>query len=187
MAEKQSVLSAPREPESNTNDEISTKKSVGFDEEDAEYLSSNLTRDQLRKEIHNAEVRRGVSMCWAEDAEVIYWREFGKVCREALEVQRSRQPKVEARFGELSVRAVREAHNIVDIVGQYTELRKAGTEYTGKCPFHDERQPSFEVNKDKQLFYCFSCQRKGDLVNFIMQIEGLDTKEACLFLNRGLQ
>jgi DNA primase len=61
-------------------------------------------------------------------------------------------------------------------------LRKAGKEYVGGCPFHEDHRPSLCVNQEKQLFHCFSCHRKGDLINFIMQIENLDTKQACLFL-----
>ena len=76
--------------------------------------------------------------------------------------------------------------DIVEAISHYTKLRKAGKEYIGKCPFHQENHPSLQVSQQKQVFYCFSCQRKGDVVNFIMQIENLDTKQACLFLSKGL-
>lgn len=157
--------------------------SLSFDDEDVAILATNLTLDQVKNGIKKAEIEQGAARMWAKDADVAYWREFGKICRRTLEVQRSRQPQVEVRGGKLSVRAVKETHNIVDIINRYTNLRKAGKEYMGKCPFHDDRQPSLEVNEEKQLFYCFSCQRKGDLINFIMQIENLDTKQACLFLS----
>ena len=152
---------------------------INLDAEDVAYLASNLPSEQLRKGIHTAEIEQGIARLWAKDDDVIYWQAFKKACQLALDSQRARRPKVEGRF---SVRAVKESHDIVDVVSRYTNLRKAGKEYMGKCPFHDDRQPSLEVNQDKQLFYCFSCQRKGDVVNFIMQIEDLDTKQACLLL-----
>ena len=156
--------------------------SLSFDDEDVTYLAVYLDIKQLTNGIRTAEIEQGVARMWAKDADVTHWMEFEKVCRRALEIQKSRQPHVEVRVGKFSVQAIKEAHDIVDIIGRYTKLRKAGKEYIGKCPFHEERQPSLEVNQDKQLFYCFSCQRKGDLINFIMQIENLDTKQACLFL-----
>lgn len=161
---------------------MTTELSINFDAEDAAYLASNLPSEQLRRERHTAEIEQGVARMWAKDDDLIYWREFGKACLRALEIQRARDPQAKVRRGEVSVQAIKERHDIVDVVGRYTNLRKAGKEYIGKCPFHDDRQPSLEVNQDKQLFYCFSCQRKGDLINFIMEIEELDTKRACLFL-----
>lgn len=155
---------------------------LNFRPEDVAILAQKFTPVSMKNEIHAAGIHEGVAMFWAEDDDVIYWHEYGKTCRRALEVQRSRQPKVEVREGELSIGAIKEAHNIIDIISRYTNLRKAGKEYMGKCPFHEDRQPSLEVNEAKQLFYCFSCQRGGDLINFIMQIENLDTKGACRFL-----
>jgi len=53
-----------------------------------------------------------------------------------------------------------------------------GTRWTGLCPFHDERTPSFSVNADEKLFYCFGCQAKGDAFGFVEQTEGLDFRES---------
>ena len=161
---------------------IGNKCRVLFDASDVGYLATHLTPEQIRKEIHNADIQQGVARCFGEDDDITYWEHFGKACELALDIQKASQPKVEVREGRFSVKAVKEAHDIVDIINRYTKLRKAGKEYIGKCPFHQENHPSLQVSQQKQVFYCFSCQRKGDVINFIMQIEDLDTKRACLFL-----
>jgi len=68
--------------------------------------------------------------------------------------------------------------SIVEIIGKYVELRKAGKEYTGRCPFHDDKHPSFSVNEDKGLFHCFGCQESGDVIDFVMKIEGVSFIDA---------
>jgi len=157
-------------------------KVVSLDLDDANYLADHLSAEQLRKEIHDADIKRAVARCFGEDEEEFYWEDFGEVCKTALDILRANQPKVEVREGQVSVRATKDANDIVDVISRYTGLRKVGKEYIGKCPFHQDNHPSLQVNQDKQVFYCFSCQRKGDVVNFIMQIEGLTIKEACQFL-----
>jgi DNA primase len=69
--------------------------------------------------------------------------------------------------------------SITEIVGNYVELRRNGKERTGLCPFHSEKHPSFTVNDDKELFYCFGCGVGGDVIDFIERIEGIGFKEAC--------
>jgi DNA primase len=61
------------------------------------------------------------------------------------------------------------------LVGAHSELRRAGaSEYVGRCPFHDERTPSFGVNPIEKVYYCFGCQASGDVFTFVMETEGLD-------------
>ncbi len=72
---------------------------------------------------------------------------------------------------------VRDAVDMIDLVGSRTELRRAGADsFVGLCPFHDERSPSFSVKPSDKLFYCFGCQASGDVFSFVMQAEGLDFK-----------
>ena len=69
--------------------------------------------------------------------------------------------------------------NIVDFIGRLVELQKTGPkEFVGLCPFHKERTPSFTVNSEKQLYYCFGCQANGDVFNFIEHHEGIPFNEA---------
>jgi DNA primase len=88
-----------------------------------------------------------------------------------------------ARYTADSKERVRDAVDIVDLIGSRTELRRAGADrYTGLCPFHDERTPSFGVTPSKKVYYCFGCQAAGDPFTFVREIEGLDFVAALEFL-----
>lgn len=82
------------------------------------------------------------------------------------------------RYSDELVNEIFAQNDIVDYVSQYVKLRKNGRDYTGLCPFHKEKSPSFHVNQDKQLFHCFGCGAGGNLVQFVMRSEGLDFVEA---------
>lgn len=82
------------------------------------------------------------------------------------------------RIKDSSVEAVLAAANIVDVVSGYTSLRKRGTTYTGLCPFHQEKTPSFSVSADKGLYYCFGCGEGGDALRFVERVENLSFTEA---------
>src|SRR4051812_39149711 len=71
---------------------------------------------------------------------------------------------------------------MVDLVSAYTTLRKAGAQYTARCPFHEERTPSFSVNAVDKLYYCFGCGAKGDAIGFVREKEGLGFAEAVEWL-----
>ena len=77
---------------------------------------------------------------------------------------------------------IRASSNIVDIIGEYVYLKRAGSSYKGLCPFHNEKTPSFTVDEKKQLFHCFGCGAGGDVVSFIMQKEGLTYPESLEYL-----
>ncbi len=68
--------------------------------------------------------------------------------------------------------------DIVTVVSQYVQLKKAGQNYKGLCPFHNEKTPSFVVSPEKQIFHCFGCHKGGDLFTFIEEIEGVSFAEA---------
>lgn len=82
------------------------------------------------------------------------------------------------------VREVRERASILDVVSDYVGLKKAGANYLGLCPFHAEKTPSFTVNAAKGMFYCFGCGAGGDVVSFVMRMEGLAFPEALRSLAR---
>ena len=73
-------------------------------------------------------------------------------------------------------------NDIVDYVSQYVRLKKSGRDYSGLCPFHKEKSPSFHVSGEKQLFHCFGCGVSGNLIQFVMKSEGLDFVEALKLL-----
>src|SRR4051794_20825228 len=73
---------------------------------------------------------------------------------------------------------IKDAVNMIEIVGAHVVLRKSGANYVGLCPFHSERTPSFSVSETKQLFHCYGCKKGGDLVTFVMEILGISFPEA---------
>ncbi len=78
--------------------------------------------------------------------------------------------------------SVRERSDIVELIGSYVTLRRAGSNYSGLCPFHSERTPSFTVFPDTQSFFCFGCEAGGDAFTFVMRSENLEYPEAVEFL-----
>jgi len=79
-----------------------------------------------------------------------------------------------ARIKDASVEEVKGAADMVAVVSARTQLRKTGGRYMGRCPFHEERTPSFSVNPTDKLYYCFGCGAKGDLITFVRETEQLD-------------
>src|SRR4051812_43332642 len=77
-----------------------------------------------------------------------------------------------------SIDRVKEAVDMVELVGARSDLRRVGSRWTGLCPFHDERTPSFSVNAENKLYHCFGCQESGDAIDFVQATEGLDFPEA---------
>ncbi|GAC1323932.1 MAG: hypothetical protein NVSMB25_20880 [Thermoleophilaceae bacterium] len=73
---------------------------------------------------------------------------------------------------------MKDAVDMVELVGARCDLRRVGTRYTGLCPFHEERTPSFSVNAEHKLYHCFGCGESGDALRFVQMIDGLDFKEA---------
>ena len=68
--------------------------------------------------------------------------------------------------------------SIAEIVGQYIELQASGRNYKARCPFHNEKTPSFMVSPERQTFYCFGCGKKGDIFSFVQEFEGVDFPDA---------
>jgi DNA primase len=79
-----------------------------------------------------------------------------------------------SRIAARSLEAVKERADIVELARARTELRQVRDEWIGRCPFHEERSPSFSVNAGKKLYYCFGCGAKGDVIDFVRQTEAVD-------------
>ena len=82
------------------------------------------------------------------------------------------------RVSDQLVETIRDRSDLVSIVSEYLTLKKAGQNFTGLCPFHAEKTPSFSVNPSKQFFHCFGCGVGGDVFQFVMKIEGIAFPEA---------
>jgi DNA primase len=76
------------------------------------------------------------------------------------------------------IQRVREATDFIAVASEHIALKKVGTRWTGLCPFHAEKTPSFSVNAEEGLWYCFGCQAKGDAITFLREIEHVDFVEA---------
>lgn len=87
---------------------------------------------------------------------------------------------------EETIRRIKNVANIVDIIGEYVVLKKAGRNFIGLCPFHAEKTPSFSVSPEKQIFYCFGCHSGGNVYSFLMQHQGLSFPEAVRSLGNRL-
>ncbi|WP_155645384.1 MULTISPECIES: DNA primase [Peribacillus] len=82
------------------------------------------------------------------------------------------------RIEDEKINQIREAVDIVDLIGEYVQLKKQGRNYFGLCPFHGENSPSFSVSPDKQIFHCFGCGAGGNIFTFLMDIEGYNFVES---------
>lgn len=85
-------------------------------------------------------------------------------------------------YSEDIVEEVRTRNDIADIIGGYVNLSKRGSNYTGLCPFHNEKTPSFSVNSSKQMYHCFGCGAGGNVFTFVMQYENYNFTEALKML-----
>lgn len=81
-----------------------------------------------------------------------------------------------------TVEKIKEAADIVEVVSDYVHLVKRGANFMGLCPFHNERTPSFSVNRKRNICYCFSCHKGGSPVNFVMEKEGISYHDALIHL-----
>ena len=83
---------------------------------------------------------------------------------------------------ETFVEELRRHVDIVDVVSDYVQLRRVGRSFVGLCPFHNERSPSFSVSADRQMYHCFGCGAGGTVFRFVMDMEGLDFRDAVVTL-----
>jgi DNA primase len=79
---------------------------------------------------------------------------------------------------------IKEANDIVEVVGTYVSLRQQGQTYKGLCPFHDDHHPSFDVDPRRQRYCCWSCGKRGDVISFIQEHDRVDFREALELLAR---
>ncbi len=89
-----------------------------------------------------------------------------------------------SRIADEIIQEVRDRVDIVELIGRHLTLKKSGRNHVGLCPFHGEKTPSFNVNSDRQSYYCFGCHEGGNAFTFLMHIENLTFPEAVRTLAR---
>ena len=85
-------------------------------------------------------------------------------------------------YSEELVEEIREKNDIVDVIGSFVGLKRAGNSYMCCCPFHNEKTPSFHVSRTKQIYHCFGCGVGGNVITFLMQYENYTFAEALKYL-----
>lgn len=83
-----------------------------------------------------------------------------------------------SRLPDTWIDELRSRVDIVDVVAEYVELKQKGRRFWGRCPFHGEKTPSFSVDSEAQMYYCFGCHKGGTVINFVMEIERMEFMEA---------
>src|SRR5690242_13436044 len=76
-------------------------------------------------------------------------------------------------FSSSTLEQIRAASDIVDVIGSYLPLKRAGANFVALCPFHKEKSPSFNVNPQRQIFHCFGCHKGGDVFSFVREYENV--------------
>src|SRR5579863_1237368 len=81
-------------------------------------------------------------------------------------------------FSQATLEQIRAANDIVEVIGTYIPLKRAGANFVALCPFHKEKSPSFNVNPQRQIFHCFGCHKGGDVFGFVKEYESVEFPEA---------
>src|SRR5512139_244223 len=81
-------------------------------------------------------------------------------------------------FSSATLEQIRAANDIVEVIGTYLPLKRAGANFVANCPFHKEKTPSFNVNPQRQIFHCFGCHKGGDVFTFVKDYENISFMEA---------
>ena len=82
------------------------------------------------------------------------------------------------RVSQSTIEQIRAASDIVDVIGNYFPLKRAGGNHVALCPFHKEKTPSFNINPQRQIYHCFGCHAGGDVFKFIQEYEHVDFMES---------
>ena len=150
-----------------------------------DYLVLNFPESQLKHERWRAGLEIHSCQTWPElEKDWFFWFDYHKALDLAIEIIQSNKPKPKPIPGRINIdiEAVKQRNDIVSVIEQYTPLKKAGSRFTGRCPLHQDRNPSLTVYPDHQSFYCFSCNTGGDVVDFIQAVDHCDFKQAIAIL-----
>ncbi len=143
---------------------------------DAAHLARRFTLPQLRTEKHIAEVNTH-----PDCDDYNYWLWFGLVVGEAIDMKKLSTPKTTTKHNNkrIDVEAVKSRADIVTLAEGYgLRLHKSGRNFKAICPFHNEKTPSFNLYPGNNRFHCYGCQADGDVISFVMRMDGIDFRTA---------
>jgi len=154
---------------------------------DTFYLANSLTIKQLRAEIHDAEVQAAVADTFRDteyqtEVDSFPFADYVDICQKAMQWQQQSTPKQTHVTGHIDIEAIKATNDIVAVIERYTKLPKTGKNFTGCCPIHQDKNPSLTVYPDQQSWHCFGCNRGGDVIAFIQEIEHTDFRGAAAVL-----
>lgn len=162
-----------------------------FDDYDIYLLAYCYPDLDLCQEIKHAETEASVQVILSGTPyidDTFPWAEYAELCRKALNCRIATvgivQSKEKLPSKLIDIDAIKAKNDIVDIIGQHTQLRKSGkNRFTGRCPLHNDKGPSLTVYADSQSWHCFgACNKGGDIFSFIMALNSCDFKQAVALL-----
>lgn len=143
------------------------------------------TPNELRQQIHQCTVNARTMRTLGDDSAEAYYQWLQKEMEAALQSLQKQRNNTHI-HKNTDIESLKSSLDIAEVIGRYISLKKSGYRFLGLCPFHEEKHPSFTVYPETQSWYCFSCNRGGDVINFIMLIENTDFKDAVSILERGI-
>lgn len=158
---------------------------------DSESLIERFGARGLERELKNARVQLAVAKHHSNTLLEAHYSWYESTLLEALGKLRAqlrcRHSAVERGSHQLSAQAVKERHELVDYIGNWVVLKHCGIgRYVGKCPFHADTHPSLFVYSERQDWYCYGCNKGGDIFNFVQLFYGVEFIEALKILNEGV-
>jgi len=150
-----------------------------FDMIDVAYLE-RCTMEGLKRTKHHAELELHSAEFWNNDADFVFFTEYLEAVNCAISRKRYDERKTRPIINSSRIPAadVKERLDIVAVIGEYTDLRKTGNRFTGSCPLHPDLNPSLIVYPDQQSWWCYSCNKGGDIFDFIQEYDKITFPEA---------
>lgn len=109
-------------------------------------------------------------------------KEIYKKCRIIKRLMKKISKEVILQISEEILEKIKEQNDIVDVISESVRLKRSGRNFSGLCPFHNEKTPSFSVSQDKQIYKCFGCGEVGNVITFVMKTKNLPFVDAVKYL-----
>lgn len=154
-----------------------------FDSGDIDYLLNQFDLQGLRRQMHACDVQASVCRTFGEDDWSDFYADLKSAMELAVDILYSMRTRLLAtpRPGQkevIDVEIVKQRNDVVSVVGRYTQLRKSGSRFNAKCPTHESKGLPLTVYPDNQSWYCFHCQKGGDVVDAVMTFQNVDFQAA---------